>query len=84
MHATHATPIDSSAPPFDKLSFVKYVKYIGREYRQQAIKLVSICRTFTQAQNQSRSSYDELRRYYSQTIPILGPVQTVSEVCYRS
>jgi hypothetical protein len=71
MHATHATPIDS---PFDKLSFVKYVKDIGREYRQQAVKLVSICRTFAQAQKQTRSSYDEFRRCYSQIMSILGSV----------
>jgi hypothetical protein len=75
MHATHATPIDSLAPPFDKLSFVKYVKDAGREYRQQAVKLISICRDFVLAKKQTRSSYDELRRYYSQIMRILGPVQ---------
>jgi hypothetical protein len=75
MHTTHPTHIDSPVPPFDRLSFVKYVKNIGRDYRQQAIKLVSVCRTFAQAQKQTRSSYDEFRRYYSQIMPILGPVQ---------
>ena len=59
---------------FDKLSFVKYVKNIGRDYREQAIKLVYFCRIFAQAQEQTRSSYDELRRYYSQIMPTLGPV----------
>lgn len=37
------------------------MKDIGREYRQQAIKLVAICRAFAQAQKQSRSSHDEFR-----------------------
>jgi hypothetical protein len=75
----HATSIDPPLPSFDKLSFLKYVKNIGREYRQQAIKLVSFCRTFAQAQKQTRSCYDEFRRYYSQIMPILSPVLTVSK-----
>jgi hypothetical protein len=74
MHVTQPPPIDSSAPRFDKLSFANYVKNIGRDYREQAIKLVSFCRVFAQAQKQTRSSYEELRRYYSQIMPILRPV----------
>jgi hypothetical protein len=35
---------------FDKLSFVKYMKNIGRAYRKQAMELVSICRVFVQVQ----------------------------------
>ena len=67
MHVTQPTPtgVPAKSPAFDKLSFVKYVKDIGRQYRKQAMKLVSICRTFAQAQLQTLSSYDELRRYYS-------------------
>ena len=74
MGAAQPTPTGSESR-FDKLSFVKYVKDIGRDYREQAIKLVSFCRTFAQAQEQTRSSYDELRRYDSQIMLILGPVQ---------
>ena len=81
MHPTHPTPTDYSERPFDKLSFVKYVKDIGREYKQQAIKLVSFCRSFSQAQAQTRSSYDEFRRYYSQIMPILCPVQQLFRKC---
>ena len=73
MSATQPTPINSESH-FDKLSFVKYVKDIGRDYREQAIKLVSFCRTFVQGQVQTRSSYEELSRYHSQIMLILGPV----------
>ncbi|KAF8495896.1 hypothetical protein F5888DRAFT_507428 [Russula emetica] len=60
---SHRTlPIHSSAPPsnvsFDKISFIKYTKEIGREYRKQAIELISICRTFAQEQKQG-SPYDD-------------------------
>ncbi|KAH9995276.1 hypothetical protein BJV77DRAFT_238691 [Russula vinacea] len=37
---------------FDKYSFIKYMKNIGRVYRKQATELVSICRSFVQAQDQ--------------------------------
>lgn len=74
MGVTQPTPIDSSASRFDKLSFAKYVKDIGRDYREQAIKLVSLCRSFAQAQKQIHNSYEELRRYDSQIMPILSPV----------
>ena len=59
-----ATPIsiEAKSRAFDKLAFLKYVKDIGGQYRKQALKLVSISRTFAQAQEQTRSSYDELRR----------------------
>jgi hypothetical protein len=46
---------------FDTLAFVKYVKNIGAYYRKQAIELVSICRTFVQAQEQTPKSYSILR-----------------------
>ena len=46
---------------FDKLSFVRYMKNIGRAYRKQAVELVSLCRTFVQAQEQSPESSDNLR-----------------------
>jgi hypothetical protein len=74
MHVTQPTLIDSPASRFDKLSFAKYVKDIGRDYKEQAIKLVYFCRTFAQAQDGTSSSYEELRRYYSQIMPILGRV----------
>ena len=41
------------SPPFDKISFIKYMKNIGRAYRKQATELVSISRTFVQAQEQA-------------------------------
>jgi hypothetical protein len=64
-----------STTGFDELSFARYMEDIGREYRNQALELISICRSLAQAKNQTRSSYDELRRYYSHIMPILGPVQ---------
>ncbi len=73
MGVTRVNPNDPSEPRFDKLSFVRYMKNIGREYREQAIKLVTICRTFVQAQKQTRNSYEELTRY-AQAMPILGRV----------
>ncbi|KAN0105755.1 hypothetical protein V8E52_010714 [Russula decolorans] len=58
-------PISSSAPAtrpdFDNLSFRKSVKYIGRSYRKRAMELVSICRTFVQAQIQTPDSHYKLR-----------------------
>ena len=73
----HATPISVSAksPSFDKLAFLKYVKDNGRAYRERSIELISICRTFSQAKKKTRSSYNELKRYCSQIMPILGSVQ---------
>jgi hypothetical protein len=66
----------ASPPAFDRLSFVKYMKYAGREYRREAMTSISLCQTFIKAQMQTRSSYEESRRYCSQIIPlILGPVQ---------
>ncbi|KAI9507837.1 hypothetical protein F5148DRAFT_63791 [Russula earlei] len=43
-------------PNFDKLAFRKYMKNIGRAYRKQAVELVSLCRTFVAAQEQSPDS----------------------------
>ena len=67
MGLTLPTPAGKAAPtglarPFDKLPFVKYAKDIGREYRKQAMKSISIGRTFLQALHQTRSAYDESRR----------------------
>ncbi|KAI9448755.1 hypothetical protein BJY52DRAFT_1216206 [Lactarius psammicola] len=47
---------------FDKLSFAKYMKDIGRAYRKQAMELVSICRTFVQVGERSISQDAHLRR----------------------
>jgi hypothetical protein len=55
-------PITESQPRFDKLSFVRYMKDIGRAYRKQATELVSICRLLVQAQEQTPDSDAELRR----------------------
>jgi len=51
------------SPDFDKYAFRKYVGKIGRAYQKQARELVSICRTFGQAQQQSRHSDFDLRVY---------------------
>jgi hypothetical protein len=47
---------------FDGLTFVKYMKNIGRSYRTQAMEIVNICQTFVRAQEQTIPSYDYLRR----------------------
>ncbi|KAH8993689.1 hypothetical protein EDB92DRAFT_1944383 [Lactarius akahatsu] len=47
---------------FDKLSFAKYMKNIGRAYRKQAMELVSICRTFIQAGERSVSQDADLKQ----------------------
>ena len=72
MHASQPTSISvpDKSTPFDKLAFVKYMKDIGGQYRKQAVELVSISRRFVQAQEQTRSSHDELKRYYSQNMSI--------------
>jgi hypothetical protein len=46
---------------FDKLSFVRYMKNVGRAYRKQSMELVSICRTFSQAQKQTPDADTKLR-----------------------
>ena len=46
----------------DAKPFLKYMKYVGRPYRNQSMGLISICRTFLQAENQTFHSYYELRR----------------------
>lgn len=66
MHTTRPIQVPAStpakSPAFDGLSFVKYMKNIGRQYKKQAMELVSICRLFAQAQDQTSRSYDDLRR----------------------
>jgi hypothetical protein len=47
---------------FDKTSFIKYIKNIGRAYRKQAMELVSACRLFVQVQKQTPASDATLRR----------------------
>jgi hypothetical protein len=47
-----AFTVNAQSSGFDKRSFVKYMKNIGGAYRKQATELVSICRTFVQAQDQ--------------------------------
>ena len=46
----------------DRKAFRRYMNYIGRPYRNQAMSLISLCRGFIQAQRQTFRSYDELRR----------------------
>jgi hypothetical protein len=48
--------------PFDRISFLKYMNGVGRSYRNQAMNLISIYKTFTQDQAQTSHSYDVLRR----------------------
>jgi hypothetical protein len=48
--------------PFDRISFLKYMNGVGRSYRNQAMNLISICKTFTEDQAQTSRSYDMLRR----------------------
>jgi hypothetical protein len=47
---------------FGALSFVKHMKNIRRAYRNQAVTLISFCRTFVQAQEQTPASDAKLRR----------------------
>ncbi|KAH9033803.1 hypothetical protein EDB85DRAFT_1950035, partial [Lactarius pseudohatsudake] len=47
---------------FDELSFLKYMKYIGRAYRRQAMTLISICRDFVQQGEMSILQDGHLRR----------------------
>ncbi|KAI9508729.1 hypothetical protein F5148DRAFT_1283665 [Russula earlei] len=44
------------SPNFDRLAFRGCMKNIGRAYRKQALELVSLCRTFVAAQEQSPDS----------------------------
>ena len=57
-------PMESPAHPhnFDKLSFVKYAKNIGRAYRNQILELISICQTFVRTQEQTPESCAKLRK----------------------
>jgi len=55
-------PLFCQSPMFDKLAFIKYMKNIGRAYRNQATVLVSICRYFEQTKAQTPGSDAELRR----------------------
>jgi hypothetical protein len=59
---SHPIPTMGQPTNFDKLSFVKYMKNIGRAYRKQATELVFLCRTFVQAQEQTPGSDVKLRR----------------------
>jgi len=49
------------SPPYDKLSFTKYMKKIGRAYRKQATELISLCRTFSQARELAPDAVARLR-----------------------
>ncbi|KAI0287774.1 hypothetical protein BC826DRAFT_738977 [Russula brevipes] len=61
MHHTTSVNDSDQSRKFDKLSFIKYMKNIGRAYRKQATELVSICRAFVQAQEQTPDSDSVLR-----------------------
>ena len=62
----HAEPQLPRADPEVQLiesnAFLKYMKYAGRSYRNQAMTLISLCRASLQVQNQTLRSYVELRR----------------------
>ncbi|KAH9058111.1 hypothetical protein EDB87DRAFT_952465 [Lactarius vividus] len=47
---------------FDKFSFLKYMKNVGRAYRKQAMELISICRFFVQAGERSVRQDAHLRK----------------------
>jgi hypothetical protein len=51
-----------SSSTFDASSFTKYMKNTGRAYRNRALALISICRTFVQTQEQTPESCAVLRR----------------------
>ena len=56
-------PIHLSVPPMPQLrTIAKYVKNISRPYQKQAMELVSICRTFEQAREQTPASKAKLRK----------------------
>ena len=48
-------------PKFDKFAFVRYMKNVGRAYRTRATELISICRIFVQAGEQTPDPDAELR-----------------------
>jgi len=61
----HTTPTGNTLEQsfnFDKLAFRKYMKNIGRGYRNQAMELISISQIFVQEQEQSLDSDTELRK----------------------
>ena len=53
---------DPEVHHMDPMTFLKYMYYVGRPYRNRAMNLISICRTFIQSQKQTSLSYDALRR----------------------
>ena len=61
MSSHKAVPKNQSSN-LDKLSFVKYMKNIGRAYRKQAMELVSTCRTLVRVGEQSISQDADLRK----------------------
>ncbi|KAH9173176.1 hypothetical protein EDB89DRAFT_743725 [Lactarius sanguifluus] len=60
--SSHKVVLKDRSSRFDKLSFAKYMKNIGRAYRKQAMELVSICRTFVQAGERSVSQDADLKQ----------------------
>ena len=54
------TPIDETRTDLGTFSLVKYMKNIRRRYRKQAIEIMSILRTFVQAQEQNPDSFARL------------------------
>ena len=62
---THVKPtVPRSRPPVSRFHpslFVKYMKNSGRVYRNQALTLISRCRTFVQSQEQNPDSDASLR-----------------------
>ena len=56
------TPAPVKLPTFDRVSFLKYVKNIGRPYRKRAVELISISRAFFVAQDLTFHPCGELER----------------------
>ena len=52
--------IDVEVLRIDLERFLKYTNNVGRPYRNQALKLISICQTFIQAQIETFRSYDDV------------------------
>ena len=61
MSSPSAVPKNQS-PKFDALSFAMYMKNTGRAYRKRSMELISICRSFVQAGEQSVSQDADLRK----------------------
>jgi len=62
MHTPLPVGVPAHISTFDINEFIRYMKNAGRPYRKQAMELITICRIFTDAHEQTLRGYDELRR----------------------